>query len=248
MWGSQRKVGSREPYDQWLDGSARGRSLGGWGKRHHLFEQLKHPVRQIRSDLDLALGDLDAGAPDDEDVEDLKESLKAALKHLRTMEYRMERLDPLAIGGRGRRISAVALRETLSPVVEAFEDELDRAGVVLDFAGTDTIRVETNPEVAQQILANLLTNALYWAPLGDAATPAVFLELTKRGFTISDTGPGIPEDDRRSIFEPHFTTREGAHGLGLTLVKDLAKTIGGRVKLADSTCARFEVTLGAAVK
>ena len=36
------------------------------------------------------------------------------------VKHRMESLDPLAIGGRGRRISPVGLRETLSPVVEAF--------------------------------------------------------------------------------------------------------------------------------
>src|SRR5690606_14478548 len=91
-----------------------------------VFKQLKHPVRQIRSDLDLALGDLDAGPIDADGVEDLKASLRAALQHLSTMEHRMERLDPLAMGGRGRRIFVVGLRTALEPVVEAFEDEFDR--------------------------------------------------------------------------------------------------------------------------
>lgn len=213
-----------------------------------VFKQLKHPVRQIRSDLDLALGDLNSGPIDEDGMEDLKASLQAALQHLGTMEHRMERLDPLAVGGRGRRISVVGLRTTLEPVVEAFQDEFDRAGVALDFAGADTIRIKSNPEVAQQVLANLLDNGLCWASQGQAETPAVFLELTKRGFSIADTGPGVPEDIRRSIFEPHFTTKDGAHGLGLTLVKDLLKTIGGRIRLEDPDCARFDVVLGEAAE
>lgn len=210
-----------------------------------VFRQLKHPIRQIRSDLDLAIEDISGGQLGDEGREDLLESLKIAVQHLDTMTRRMEKLDPLAIGGRGRRISEVRLREVLGTVVEAYEHEFVRAGVTLHLAGSAELKCETNPEVAQQVLANLMDNALYWAPKGDAVNPLVSIELTKGGFLISDSGPGVPEGIRRSIFEPHFTTRDAAHGLGLTLVKDLLKTIGGRVKLEDPACATFKVVLEA---
>ena len=209
-----------------------------------VFRQLRHPIRQIRSDLDLALNDLDqGGSPDAEMVDDLRESLRAALQHLETMTTRMDRLDPLASGGRGRRVSEVVLSEVLRPVVEAFADEFDRAGVALDFLSGDGDKVRTNPEVSQQVLANLFDNALHWATRADAETPAIHLRLTPSGFVVWDTGPGIPEKHRRLVFEPHFTTREDSHGLGLTLVKDLLKTIGGRIRLTDPGSARFEVVL-----
>lgn len=209
-----------------------------------VFRQLRHPIRQIRSDLDLALNDLDqGGSPDAEMVDDLRESLRAALQHLDTMTTRMDRLDPLASGGRGRRVSEVVLSEVLRPVVEAFADEFDRAGVALDFLSGNGDKVRTNPEVSQQVLANLFDNALHWATRADAETPAIHLRLTPSGFVVWDTGPGIPEKHRRLVFEPHFTTREDSHGLGLTLVKDLLKTIGGRIRLTDPGSARFEVVL-----
>lgn len=103
--------------------------------------------------------------------------------------------------------------------------------------------MRTNPEVAQQVLANLLDNALYWASRAGSETPAVHLRLTPSGFVVWDTGPGIPENHSRMVFEPHFTTREGSHGLGLTLVKDLLKTIGGKIRLTDPGSARFDVVL-----
>lgn len=208
-----------------------------------IFRQLRHPIRQVRSDLDLAIDELDHGPPSGEDLEDLGLSLKSALQHLRTMEKRMEKLDPLAIGGRGRRVKDIHLCEALRDVLEAYEDEFDRNGVALDFEEDPELVVRTNQEIAQQVLSNLIDNALFWASQGEANTPIVSVRPSPRGFSVWDTGPGIPKKMRRVIFEPHFTTRDGAHGLGLTLVKDLLKTIGGRVRLADPGSARFSVEL-----
>jgi signal transduction histidine kinase len=208
-----------------------------------IFRQLRHPIRQIRSDLDLVAEDLDGGIVPEEGLDDLLESVRSALQHLETMESRMEKLDPLAIGGRGRRVTEVPLAQALEDVLDAYEDELGRAGVFLDFEGDPEISVRTNREVAQQVLSNLLDNALFWAPQGNAKTPVIKVKVTPKGFTIQDSGPGIAKGIRKVIFEPHFTTRDGAHGLGLTLVKDLLKTVGGRVRLSDPGSARFHVEL-----
>ena len=45
------------------------------------------------------------------------------------------------------------------------------------------------------------------------------------------------------IYEPGFSTKDGAHGLGLTLVRDLLGTIGGRIRLAKLRPATFVVQL-----
>lgn len=208
-----------------------------------VFRQLTHPIRQARSELDLALEEAERPSPSPEDLQDLQASLRFTLQHFRTMEKRIEKLDPLAIGGRGRRVTDIALGAALWDVLEAFEDEFDRHAVALDFQAEPEVTVRTNREIAQQVLANLLDNALFWALQGEAKTPVVIVRLTPCGFSISDSGPGIPQRLRPVIFEPHFTTRDGAHGLGLTLTKDLLKGVGGRIRLADPACARFTVEL-----
>ena len=155
----------------------------------------------------------------------------------------MDSLDPLASAGRGRRVSDIVMAEVVAPVLDAFADEFDRAAVGIDFLPGESGQLRTNPEVAQQVLANLLDNALHWAPRGRSETPMVHLSLTSSGFSVWDTGPGIPEDHQRMVFEPHFTTRQDSHGLGLTLVKDLLKTVGGHIRLTHPKTARFEVML-----
>ena len=208
-----------------------------------VFRQLNHPLRQVESELDLVLHDLE-GEPDRESVDDMRVSVRAALQHLATMSKRMEKLDPLAIGGRGRRIKETCLDEALTELVAAFKEECDQAGVVLTMKTAPDSRVKTNREVVQHALAGLLDNAVYWASQGDAPTPLVTIQLHPHGFTVSDNGPGIPDQVGSTVFEPHFSMREGAHGLGLTLVRDLLKTIGAKVRLEDLRPATFTVDLG----
>ncbi len=208
-----------------------------------VFRQMGHPLRQVRSDLQLVLADLEYGSLNKEDLDDTLESIQRALQHLDTMEQRMEKLDPLMIGGRGRRVSTNQMNELVITVTEAFQDECYRQGVVLEVLGDASIELQTNREVAQQVLANLLDNAIHFAAQSEEDSPAVTLRITKRGFVLMDNGPGIDAAHREAIFEPHFTTREGAHGLGLTLIRDLLKTIGGRIRLTKPHPATFEVEL-----
>ncbi len=211
-----------------------------------VFRQLEHPIRQIKSDIALAVDDLDFfDTFQADDVEDLRESLRLAYARLETMEARMKRLDPLIVGRRGRRVSTHSLAELLQPVFDAYRDEFNKAGVALDVSGTGEYEARTNAEVAQQILALLLDNALYWVLQQDDEDepPIIKVVLRRGGFTVTDNGPGVPDNIKETIFEPHFTMREGAHGLGLTLARDLLKTVGGRLRLSRARPASFVVDL-----
>ncbi|MCB9672957.1 MAG: sensor histidine kinase [Alphaproteobacteria bacterium] len=208
-----------------------------------VFRQLRHPVRQIRSDLDLVREDLRSGVQDPEDLQDLLESVERSLRRLTEMEARMEKLDPLAVGRRGRRVSSLNLAEVLVEVIEPWLEEYDRHGVMLELKVAHKRTVRSNREVIHQVVSNLLDNALWAATQGETKTPRVTVELTADGFSVVDSGPGVPEGVGGAVFEPHFSTREDGHGLGLTLTRDLLKTVGGRIELTSSKPATFAVTL-----
>jgi two-component system, NtrC family, nitrogen regulation sensor histidine kinase NtrY len=82
----------------------------------------------------------------------------------------------------------------------------------------------------RRVLANLVRNAV------EAARPArarVHLAITRAGdravLTVSDEGPGIPEELRERIFDPYFTTRHEGTGLGLAIVKKIVLQHGGEI-------------------
>lgn len=83
----------------------------------------------------------------------------------------------------------------------------------------------------RQVLDNLLTNAALLA--GDDTLVQVKGRQTEEGgyrIEISDEGPGIPEGERLSVFEPFKTGRRGGTGLGLAVSRVIVRAHGGRIE------------------
>ncbi len=98
--------------------------------------------------------------------------------------------------------------------------------------------VTLDPYAVEQIMRNLIENALAVVPDGDqvlicisptwqGGVPAVRVE-------VRDTGPGIAEEYRNRIFEPFFSTRSRGTGLGLPIARRLAEAHGGTLRLESS--------------
>jgi C4-dicarboxylate-specific signal transduction histidine kinase len=102
-----------------------------------------------------------------------------------------------------------------------------------------------------QVLVNLLINA--GQAMKDQSAPAITIERTLRDrrveLSITDNGPGVPEDRLEEIFDPFYTTKppgEGT-GLGLAVSRSLMESMGGRLEIeaGRSTGACFRVELPA---
>jgi len=88
-----------------------------------------------------------------------------------------------------------------------------------------------DPDLMQQVLLNIMMNALHVMPEGGTITVATRI-LAGKGVVevdISDTGGGIAEKDMAYIFEPFFTTRSSGTGLGLAICKSIVERHGGTV-------------------
>lgn len=91
----------------------------------------------------------------------------------------------------------------------------------------------------EQILLNLVTNAVKFSPEGAMVTVACSVSDDRARMTVSDSGPGIPEDRHESIFEPFVqigrtltSSHEGA-GLGLAISRELARAMGGDITVSS---------------
>jgi two-component system NtrC family sensor kinase len=113
--------------------------------------------------------------------------------------------------------------------------------------------IKADPRGLQQILLNVLTNAV------DALDPGGHIQVRADAYLnnggppglrmrITDDGKGIAPGDLEHIFQPFFTTKEIGRGtgLGLTITQDIARAHGGTVKV-ESALGRgttIDITIG----
>jgi len=97
-----------------------------------------------------------------------------------------------------------------------------------------TLRVD--PNKMEQVLLNIIINALQAMDEGGTLTIMTSLEREICNISISDTGRGIPEDIMSRIFDPFFTTKEVGEGtgLGLTVSKAIVEQHGGSIEVETS--------------
>ena len=96
-----------------------------------------------------------------------------------------------------------------------------------------------------QALLGLVTNAAQAAPERGRVTVEAVREGTEVTLAVEDDGPGVPESERERIFEPFYSTRSDGHGLGLAVVRQIARAHGARLEVSSNggAGARFSITL-----
>jgi signal transduction histidine kinase len=138
-------------------------------------------------------------------------------------------------------------------VVGVFHHEAEQRGVVLEFKKqVEPLQVAASEEVANDIVSNLLLNALEAAPAGGH----VCLELAARNghcrVSVEDDGAGVPPALKEKIQQPFFTTKARGTGLGLAIVARRVEEVGGKLELEspiyEGRGSRFSVTLPLAAK
>lgn len=140
--------------------------------------------------------------------------------------------------------------EPVRAAADALSSTADAAGVTLDPRIGTLPDIITDPDRIQQVIGNLIDNAIRWTPEGGTIT--VTASARPGGGTIttvSDTGPGISPDMHDAVFEPFRSaeTPEGhiGSGLGLAIARQLARTLGGDLTAGDAPGggARFTLLL-----
>lgn len=142
----------------------------------------------------------------------------------------------------------VVLQDAVRNALYLLEPEFARRQVAprLDDA-KDPVAVRAEPVALEQIIHNLLTNALQ--ALDQVPPPERSLAVRLRAdagegtLTVADSGPGIAPEVLPRIFEPFFTTRENGLGLGLSLCESLAAGMGGKLAVQQQAPRGVAFTL-----
>ena len=105
--------------------------------------------------------------------------------------------------------------------------------------------VRFDPNHFRQIMTNLISNSIQMSPAGAKINVSAEKNGKYTTVAVSDTGPGIVEEDLKHIFEPFFSRRKQGIGLGLSICKKLAETNKAelRVKNNETTGCTFSLMI-----
>ena len=177
-------------------------------------------------------------------TEQQRQSLKriaSSQRHLLRLVNAVLDLARIEAGRLEYRLEAVDVDGMVAAVVPMVEPQLAAGMLTLTRAVDPRLCVRADREKAQQVLINLLTNAVKFTPEGGRVSVRARVDDSSRMVLIEvgDTGIGIPPEQLARVFEPFVQVpsharkeREGT-GLGLAISRDLARGMGGEL-LASS--------------
>jgi signal transduction histidine kinase len=125
----------------------------------------------------------------------------------------------------------VDMRSLCERAYDTFAEEARARGIEYDLELGEGAVLITDGDRVLQIVTNLLANALHWTPEGGRVDLGLVTENGEVTVAVSDTGPGIEPQQEERIFRPFWSGDDGGTGLGLTIARELALALGGRLEL-----------------
>jgi signal transduction histidine kinase len=128
------------------------------------------------------------------------------------------------------------LNEALDSVLTLTAQEARKAGI--------TVKRELDPAIGRrsldagllkQAFLNLVLNAIQAMPRGGTLTVESRLNGDAFEVRVSDTGPGIPEENRKKLFSPFFTTKKNGTGLGLAITYRIIENHRGTIDVLSES-------------
>ncbi len=150
---------------------------------------------------------------------------------------------------------SMTLSDLAVEVVARFQTQAEKAGVRLDANVPRGLKVFANHDQVEQVLVNLVDNAIKYTPAGGKVCLTAAREDADIAVHVTDTGIGIMEQDLPRIFERFYrvdkarSRRSGGTGLGLAIVKHIVEIHGGVVTVESeyNRGSTFTFTLPALV-
>jgi two-component system, sporulation sensor kinase E len=129
-------------------------------------------------------------------------------------------------------LKPASLNDVVHKTLELLKPELDNRGLNLRTRLAHQLpATPIDPTQIQQVLVNLIKNALQAMTKGGTLTLQTGEGTLGVWVSVGDTGGGIPQEQINRIFEPFYTTKKKGTGLGLMIVQRIVRAHGGRIEL-----------------
>ncbi len=158
------------------------------------------------------------------------------INHLTALVSDLLDIEKLAAGKMRFKRQTLELGPLVQQTVENHTDYAAQREVALEMTLPDApVWVNVDPQRLEQALSNLLSNAMKFSPRGETVRVTCHRESDTVQITVSDRGPGVPEDFRESIFDRFSqvdgssTRNQSGTGLGLAITRELITKMEGSV-------------------
>jgi two-component system sensor histidine kinase TctE len=198
--------------------------------------QLRTPIAGLLGHLDVLMRE-PAAAPLHGRLAALHDGM-SSLAHSANQLLALARADPSA--SLTDRFERVDLKALIARVLERNIDRSIEAGLDLG-AETAAASVTGSPRLLEDLLANLIDNALHYTPAGGHITIRCGLEGARPYIEVEDDGPGIPESERGKVRQRFYRLPGSAGhgcGLGLAIVDEISRLHGADLNIDAGAHAR----------
>jgi signal transduction histidine kinase len=209
-----------------------------------LAHELRTPITILRGRLE---GILDRVYPPDD------AHIAPALEETYLLERLVEDLRLLSLAESNQlhfEMKPVRLNEMVETILGLFSAQAEESKISLHLeTETNLPDVMLDPQRFQQVIGNLIDNALRYSPEGSSIDISIIHQDNTIKITIADMGSGIPEDELPYVFDRFWRGEKsrarstGGAGLGLSIARKLIETQNGRITVQNRSPRGLEVSI-----
>jgi len=199
----------------------------------NVTHELKTPLAAISGYAEL----METGVAKEEDVRRFSHEIRRSATRLLNLINDILKLSKLDAGYQEELLEIVDLAVIARDTTEMLSLNAEKMDVSVSYQGCESAKIRIGRELAEEIVYNLVENAIRYNQKGGKVCVCVLNEGKNLLFRVTDTGIGIPKEHQERIFERFYRVDKsrskelGGTGLGLAIVKHICELTGGRLKL-----------------
>lgn len=207
--------------------------------------ELKTPLTSIKGFSEL----IDSGIIDDpEKVHGYLEQIRSETERMIGLINDILKLSEIESTVHDTRMVQLSLRMLAQKVTSSLENQIKAKKITVAVNG-DIGSIEGNSDHLQQMLLNLIDNAIKYNVVGGRVDVDIKQTLDKVSVTVRDTGVGIPQESQQRVFERFYrvdksrSRKQGGTGLGLSIVKHIVELYKGTIALESEVGKGTSITV-----
>ena len=217
-------TGIAESFDRYME------RLDGFVEREQSFSsaashELRTPLTVIQGAADVLDQQRDLPAPAQRAIQRIQRAGREMKEFIEALLF-LSREDR----AQANNVAGCDMGEIVQQLVQDYRGSLNGKALAIDCQVRGKLILDVAPSLPTIVLSNLLRNAIENSEAG-----RISIALDERNLVVADAGRGMSEADQARLFDRDFTTKEGAGGMGLYLVKRICDRLGWRIDVQSAS-------------